>query len=317
MIPWESKLRENLCTLHTEFYQIFRLKCNKLETSDIRETIIGGERRNNNKGAGFIYTKGVIEVVAKWKPCHCHVITIYNKSKNNNSTKTKSQRRNKHMERDKEKTCPRCEKADLIFESQPIEISGEAIGDFPGLGCPNCRYVCFDERTTTEIKNIISKLDICPIDPMNLVLLLLYSYEGPICGAISFMKEAFLLVQEKFNEFKIPALQPKFIPYYYGPYSFDIVESWYNLEELGLIRIEGKRSSPKECFWLTEDGREEAKEIFESLPEELQRELPAWRKGLDQLGNDILKDVYLRYPEYLDRSRIKDEVLPKRMHRRA
>jgi uncharacterized protein YwgA len=205
----------------------------------------------------------------------------------------------------------------LVHGIQALEVSGKVIGEFPGLGCPNCRYVCFDEDTSIEIGKVIKELDVSPIDPVDLVLLLLYSYEGPILGAISFMKETFLLVQEKFKEFDIPVLSPKFIPYYYGPYSFDIVESWYNLEQIGLIRIEGKRSSPKECFWLTEEGREEAKEIFDSLPEGLRKELPAWRKGLDQLGNDILKEVYIKYPEYTDKSKIKDKVLPKRVHGRA
>ncbi|MCK4615130.1 MAG: hypothetical protein KAU14_10035, partial [Thermoplasmata archaeon] len=101
-------------------------------------------------------------------------------------------------------------------------------------------------------------------------------------------------------------------------YSFDLVESWYDLEELGLITIEGRRSTNKETFSLTRKGRLEAKRIYDSLPEDLKKELPGWRRGLDELGNDgILKDVYKKYPEYTDRSKIKDRVLPKGMHGRA
>jgi hypothetical protein len=316
--PLELKLKDNKCALYIEGYQLFRLDCNHLGSDDVRQVIIEGERRDNERGPGYIYKLGVIEVVARWKPCHCHATTIYNKAKDNNQNKSKNQRKRKYMEREREKTCPRCDKADLEFGAQALEISGKVIGEFQGLGCPNCRYICFDEKTSKKICDLIKESNICPIDPADLVLLLLYSYDGPICGAISFMKEAFLLVQEKIKEYKIPVLAPKFISYHYGPYSFDIVESWYNLEQLGLMKIEGTRSSPKEIFSLTEEGKEAAKRIFASLPEDLQKDLPAWRKGLDQLGNrGILKDVYRRYPEYTNKSKIKDEVLPNEIHGRA
>lgn len=293
--------------------------CNNLESEEeeVREIIINGERRNNDRGRGYIYRKGVIEVVVRWKRCHCHVTTIYNKNKHNNSNQDKNGRIKKYMERDREKTCPRCEKADLEFGPKAIEVSGEVIGEFQGLECPNCKYICFDEKTSKEIRILIKNHEICPITPEDISLILLYALDSPINGAIVFMKEAFLLFEEKLKEFKVPTLSPKFISYHYGPYSFDIDESWNNLEQFGLIEITGKRSTPKEIFSLTSEGKEEAKKIFESLPKALQEELPRWRKGFDQLQNGILKDVYLKYPQYTDKSKIKDRVLPKRMHGRA
>ncbi len=85
-----------------------------------------------------------------------------------------------------------------------------------------------------------------------------------------------------------------------------------------MIAIEGRRSSNKETFYLTREGGTEAKEIYDSLPEDLKKELPGWRRGLDELGNDgILKDVYSKYNEYTDKSKIKKQVLPYGMHGRA
>ncbi len=216
------------------------------------------------------------------------------------------------------KPCPRCAKAELAYGRYPLELSGTTYGEFDGYGCPNCGIVFFTEDSSREIRKIIQHLPRRPLDPNELNLMLLYSSKESIRGAVSFMKETFLLFKEKLQQFDVLALSPHFISYHYGPYSFDLVESWYDLEELGLITIEGRRSTNKETFSLTRKGRLEAKRIYDSLPEDLKKELPGWRRGLDELGNDgILKDVYKKYPEYTDRSKIKDRVLPKGMHGRA
>jgi ssDNA-binding Zn-finger/Zn-ribbon topoisomerase 1 len=318
LLPLELKLEKNLCTLYIGGHILFRMSCNHIEPEDVRETITRGEKRRNGRGPGHIYKNGAVEVVAKEKPCHCHAITIYNKEKNNNTTKDKNQRKRRYMEREGELACPRCEKSDLVLGPQKYGLHNNVIGEYLGLYCPNCRYICFDEKTSKEIMNVISKFEICPLTPEDFVLILLGSCKKPISGAILFMKEAFLLFEEKLEDSIVPACSPNFIPYHYGPYSFDIDEAWSNLEQLGMIKIEGRRSTSKEIFSLTEEGEKEAKKIFESLPEKLRNELPMWRQGLDQLGNDgILLDVYKKYPQYTDKSKIKDRVLPKTMHRRA
>ena len=247
---------------------------------------------------GNIYRYGVIEVVAYWIPCHCTVITAYNKNnKGNDLSKDKSWRRRKYMDRRGEKTCPRCGKADLVFGEYPLVISDDAIGDFPGLGCSNCELICFDEKTSKVIRMIIRDTKTQPLNSEDQCLLLLYASTKPIQGATVFMKEAFLLFKEKLREFNIPSLSPHFIAYYYGPYSFDIEDAWHTLDDLGLIKIEGQKSSKRESFYLTEEGKERAKEIFDSLPIELQNGLYGWRRGLDELGRDgILKLVYQEYP---------------------
>lgn len=318
LTPLELKLEKNQCTLYIGGHIIFRMDCNHIEPGDVRETITHGEKRRNHRGPGYIYKHGAIEVVVKEKPCHCHTITVWNKEKNNNSAKDKNQRKSRYMERNGELACPRCEQADLILGPQTYELYGDVIGEYLGLQCPNCRYTCFDEKTSKEILDAIKKFEICPLTSEDIVLILLGCCKKPISGAILFMKEAFLLFEEKLKNSNLPVFSPNFVPYYYGPYSFDIDEAWSNLEQLGLIKTEGRRSTSKEIFSLTEEGRKEAEKILESLPEELRNELPFWRQGLDQFGNDgILLDVYKKYPQYIDKSRIKDKVLPKTMHRRA
>lgn len=218
----------------------------------------------------------------------------------------------------KGKGCSRCGKTNLESGRYPLEISGKTYGKFEGYGCPNCGIIYFNEKSSVKIRAIIQDFHKALLDPKELSLVLLYASKEPIKGAVSFMKEAFLLFREKLRDFNVPARSPNFIPYHYGPYSFDIVEGWYNLEELGFIVIEGRRSSNKETFKLTKKGRAEAKRIYNSLPDSLKKELPQWRRGLDELGNDgILKDIYLKYPEYTDKSKIKNKVLPRGLHGRA
>ena len=286
---------------------------------DIKETILNGEKTENYRGDGAIYQYGVIVVIADSEPCHFYVITVWKNNTKKPSYKNKPYRIRRYMRRkQKEKQCPRCGKTELMYGTYPLELSGKVYGEFDGYGCPNCGLVYFSEESSKKVREVLQSLRKPVLDPKELSLVLLYSSKEPIKGAVSFMKEAFLLFKEKLREFDVPALSPNFIPYHYGPYSFDIDEAWYDLEELGLMSIEGRRSSNKETFSLTRKGAAEAKEIYDSLPEDLKEELPKWRRGLDELGNDgILKDVYLKYREYTDKSKIKKQVLPYGMHGRA
>lgn len=286
---------------------------------DIKETILNGEKTENYRGGGAKYQYGVTVVVADSEPCHFYVITVWKTNTKKPLYKNKPYRIRRYMRRkQKGLPCPRCGKAKLTYDTYPLEISGEVYGEFDGYGCPNCGIVFFSEESSKKVREVIQSLRKPVLDPKELSLVLLYSSKEPIRGAVSFMKEIFLLFKETLQEFDVPALSPNFISYHYGPYSFDIDEAWHDLEELGLVAIEGRRSSNKETFYLTRKGEAEAKEIYDSLPEDLKKELPGWRRGLDELGNDgILKDVYIKYPEYTDKSKIKRQVLPYGMHGRA
>lgn len=286
---------------------------------DIKETILNGPKIVNTRGSGDKYQYNLIVVIAYNEPCHYYIITVWKINSDKPAYKNKPYRRRRYMRRQQEeKPCLRCSKAEFEYGRFPLEISGKIYGEFDGYRCPNCGILFFSEESSKKVREIVSHLKMKPLDVHELILILLYASKEPIRGAISFMKEAFLLFKEKLQEFDVPALSPNFIPYYYGPYSFDIVEAWYDLEELDILSIEGRRSSTKEIFYLTENGLAQAKRIYDSLPDNLKKELPEWRRGLDELGNDgILKDVYMKYEEFTDKSKIKKQVLPTGMHRRA
>lgn len=286
---------------------------------DVKETILNGAREKNPRGRGDIYQYQIIVVIADSEPCHYYVITVWKTGSEKPSYKNKPYRRRTYMKRkERKKQCPRCSKADLEADDYPLELSGTIYGEFEGYGCSNCGLVFFTEESSRYIRGIISDIRIPPLGIQEQVLLILFATDEPVRGAISFMKEAFLLFKEKLKKYEIPALSPNFIPYHYGPYSFDLVEAWDELEGQGIITRKGRPFTNKEIFFLTTKGQKEAKKIFESMPVDLRKELPAWRRGLDELGNDgILKDVYLKYPEFTDKSKIRNKVLPRGMRGRA
>ena len=145
----------------------------------------------------------------------------------------------------------------------------------------------------------------------DLILILLYAQKSkPIQSRIMLFKETFLLYNEVLQKYKGQLIiqNPKFFGYKYGPYSYEIAEALKQLYWSGLISMEGKRNTKKETFRLTKRGLAEAKKIFERLPPTLQEEITKMRIGWDQLGIDgILRYVYAKYPEYTDKSKIKDK----------
>ncbi len=311
------------CELNRRLEAICEMKNDDVTVPEVKETILNGTRVQNARGPGYIYTYEAISVVADEEPCHYYIITVWKTTGEQTSYKNKPYRRRRYMrrkewKRKKGKRCYRCGKANLERGDYPLELSGEHYGDFEGYGCPNCGLVFYTEAASSEIEALLEKYDGPILRPRELCLLLLYATDEPIRGAVSFMKEVFLLFQEKLREFDVMALSPHFISYHYGPYSFDIVESWYELEEDGFMATKGRMSTRKETFFLTKEGEAAAARIWESLPPALREELPSWRRGLDELGNDgILKDVYEKYPEYTDRSKVRERVLPRGVHGRA
>lgn len=319
MKPPELKLRDKECELDLKDHSLTEMVNDNLNIEDVENVIINGEKKKNNRNSGQKYRLGALEVIADWIKCHCIVITAYNWKDGNKTTfEDKQHRREGYMRKKQDWTCPRCSKAELEFGNHPFEVSDKTIGEFPGLKCPNCQLTCFEKTSSEQIMNYLREKRLNPLNSHELCLLLLYATDKPIQGATVFMKEVFLLFKEKLREFDIPAISPHFISYHYGPYSFDVDEAWRTLEELGLIKIEGKKSSKRETFYLTEDGSENAKRIFESLPSELQNDLYDWRRGLDELGRDgILKVVYQDYGYFTDKSKIKEKVLPSWTHGKA
>jgi hypothetical protein len=138
------------------------------------------------------------------------------------------------------------------------------------------------------------------------ILLLLYSYpEKPIFGRILLMKEVFLLVKEILNESETQ--DARFVPYYYGMYSFLVTSVINNLEFCRYVEVKGTRNSKLERFCITNKGCKHISRLYDSLPEETRVKIREKRKGWDQLGYEgILRLVYQKYPKFKEASKIKE-----------
>ncbi|MBA2858284.1 uncharacterized protein YwgA [Methanococcus maripaludis] len=143
----------------------------------------------------------------------------------------------------------------------------------------------------------------------DMILILFYSCkEIPIFGRIMFFKELFLLYEEILkNEKNLEVQKPEFKPYNYGPYSFDVADILEQLEWNEIIKRRGIKNRKTESFRLTEKGMLEIEEKFEKLNPELKEKIRSLRRGCDELGTDgILNYVYLNYPDYKEKSKIKN-----------
>jgi predicted transcriptional regulator len=138
------------------------------------------------------------------------------------------------------------------------------------------------------------------------ILLTLYAQpDKPIFGRVLMIKEVFLLMKEILNESEIQ--DPKFVPYRLGMYSFTVGNALTNLEYSGYLERKGKKNTKLEQFELTEKGKEYISKIWKTLSLITQETAKEKRKGWDQLGYDgILRLVYQKYPEYKEKSCLKD-----------
>lgn len=140
----------------------------------------------------------------------------------------------------------------------------------------------------------------------DIVLILLFAHhDKPLFGRVSMMKQVFLLIEEILEKEEIQ--EAKYIPYRYGMYSFTVGNALSNLVYSGLIDRRGRKNSKLEQFYLTDKGKEKIISKYSSLPTDLQKEISEKRKGWDQLGYDgILRFVYQKYPQYVDKSKIRE-----------
>lgn len=163
----------------------------------------------------------------------------------------------------------------------------------------------------SDVQKILSKIKQENLMTLpELVLALFYAQDKPIQGMILLMKEIFLIEEEFAKEENIKVQDADFTSYKYGPYSVDVDDIVDIMEEHGLIISEGRKSSNKEIFYLTKKGKERANKAFDKLNKRQKLKLSELRKGWDQLGVDgILRLVYTKYPDYTDKSEIKQQVL--------
>lgn len=177
-----------------------------------------------------------------------------------------------------------------------------------------------------------------------LLLLLYLNNKEPIKGAVRLTKMMFLFEKQIAPALKERGLEsdklPEFFAYNYGPFSKDIyqqldlfksinfikIEDIYSEEELASVDNMIENEFVDECFegdielktesnyWLYRIADEGSgfveSELLPNIKEEHQRLLEQFkRKITDMPIKKLLHYVYTKYPEYTDKSLIKEEVL--------
>jgi len=124
-------------------------------------------------------------------------------------------------------------------------------------------------------------------------------------GKLLLFKQFFVFVKEIERDLDRVA---NFIPYDYGPYSFELQNALDNL----VIRqdISLTRSGDRIDFSLTENGMKTASKIFSTIPDLKKEKMEKLRQDANNLGyNGVLRYVYARYPEFTTLSKIKHRVM--------
>ncbi|MGB9003873.1 MAG: hypothetical protein WCC52_08720 [Nitrosotalea sp.] len=141
----------------------------------------------------------------------------------------------------------------------------------------------------------------------DVILYILYSaHDKPVNGRIALTKQIFLTIKEILGEENTE--KSKFIPYRYGPYSFLVTHVISNLKYDGFIKTSGNKNSLNEKFQITERGKKAIRKKFQLLPTSIKKELVDRRRGWDEAHTDgILAYVYERYPEFTEKSKIRNK----------
>ena len=177
-----------------------------------------------------------------------------------------------------------------------------------------------------------------------LLLLLYINNKEPIKGSVRLMKMIFL-----FNEQIAPALKrkgldseklPEFMAYNYGPFSKDLYEQVDLFTGIGFMQVRDLNETEEmsgvdniiekefvdECYEDDEETKSEnsyreycitdigsgfvESELLEKLTSSQLELLQQYKKKITEMTmKQLLHYVYTRYPQYAEKSLIKDEVL--------
>lgn len=160
------------------------------------------------------------------------------------------------------------------------------------------------KEISKSIKFQRSLLEIIPSkDGGDWILILLHASGGGIRGRLRLQKLMFLLKHG--YKLEVPY---DFIPYAYGPYCADIFEDLADLRDGGFVEVRGQGAEPHELardpktmsFFLTDRGKERARELYRELPSEAKGALIALNSRFNRMSlGDLIKYVYEHYPKSL------------------
>lgn len=166
-------------------------------------------------------------------------------------------------------------------------------------------------RITELVELKILDTDSSILLPEDSIILLLFARsDRAIRGRVSIQKELFLMYNEVLNRenfSEIQVLDPEFVPYKYGPYSFKLSSALASLVFRGKIAKNGRKNWEK--FTITEDGIELAHSIMNFFPNHIINELievlKSKRQGWDQLGREgLMVRTMMLYPKYYEFSKV-------------
>lgn len=142
------------------------------------------------------------------------------------------------------------------------------------------------------------------LSPRQVILLLfMEDNNGGELDPIRIQKGLFVLSKEVPKEWIPAEARHNFVPYLYGPYSFDINSDLKMLVKEGFIKARNKPDVSWKYYSLTEKGKGLVKEKSESMMLELVSYIKTIREFVGELPFDLLlKVVYKKYPEYAAKS---------------
>lgn len=168
---------------------------------------------------------------------------------------------------------------------------------------------------------------------LDLLMLLLYANKQErIEGITRLVKLLFLLIKE--GDFKEFEKEFGFEAYNYGPWSSQVLDFTETVKEMGLIKSEERELKPYEerdvdlieagldvaeipvenripIFSLTEDGLKVGRALYERLAEDERARIEDIKKKFNRMSlSELIRYVYLKYPEFAKKSKIKEKVIP-------
>lgn len=179
---------------------------------------------------------------------------------------------------------------------QPVQSIGRG-----AFRLPDGSVAYTAKRAAAEYK----KLGPVAYTAADVILLPLSSQDRPVAGRTLLFKELFLFEREVLAGESVEDC--RFVPHYYGPYSFYMACKVREMARRGLIEISGGGAAAASTYALTPKGLEMARERRRTVPAGLANRMARLRKGLDQHGaTHILKAIYLRdeYAGYVTKSRV-------------
>jgi len=122
-------------------------------------------------------------------------------------------------------------------------------------------------------------------------------YNKPVVGRTRLIKELFLLKEA----YGLKQIEYRFVPYWYGPFSPEILADLQELRDSGFVDAQG--SPGGEIITLTPAGVERARKLEAGAPADVVRRIRECKERFNPMPfEELLAYVYERWPEYTARA---------------